>query len=96
MNNVDSIVKIGRSMDNPVDVINQWAVNAGIPGSANLAYAVLVENPLRVELDAHKKLNEFNTKGDWFRVTAHIAMSTIKSDKRVEIFEEKGSLVDLG
>ena len=94
MNNVSSIVKICCSDEDPVSIINEWAEHAGIPGSANLEYAALVDCPRRVEKKVYEDLKGFNTKNDWFQVTALQAMAAIKSEKRARVFEEKGSLIE--
>ena len=94
MNNVESVVKVCCSVEDPVLTINQWAEKAGIPGVANLEYAALVDCPRRVEAAFHEELREFNTKNDWFKVSATRAMSVIKSNRKMRLFREKGSLID--
>ena len=94
MNNVNSVVKVCCSDEDPVLIINEWAKHAGIPGSANLEYAALVDRPRRVEKKVYEDLKEFNTKNDWFQVTALQAMAAIKSEKKARVFEEKGSLIN--
>jgi len=94
MNNVNSVVKVCCSDEDPVLIINEWAEHAGIPGSANLEYAALVDCPRRVEKKVYEDLKEFNTKNDWFQVTAFQAMAAIKSEKKARVFKEKGSLIN--
>ena len=94
MNNVSSVVKVCYSDEDPLSIISEWAERAGIPGSANLEYAALVDCPRRVEAKVYEDLKAFNTKNDWFQVTALQAMAAIKSEKKARVFEEKGSLVD--
>ena len=95
MNNVSSVVKICCSEKDPDAIISEWAEHAGIPGSANLEYAALVDCPRRVAKKVYEDLREFNTKNDWFQVTASQAMAAIKSEKKMRMLEEKGSLVGI-
>jgi len=91
MADTDGVVKIGYSTKDPVIRIKEWSETTGAPGKADLAYAILVENPSKVEAATHHDLKAFNTKGEWFRVPPLRAMAAIKANA-TPLFEE-GALV---
>ena len=73
---------MGRACRDP------WICQLGVCGACGLSH--------RVEKKVYEDLKGFNTKNDWFQVTALQAMAAIKSEKKARVFEEKGSLIETG
>ncbi len=69
MTNTIGVLRIGHSTRDPDERVREWASDTGLPGTARIEYAALVDNPAAVQQSVHAHLSECRERGEWFKPT---------------------------
>lgn len=83
------LFKIGYTDRDPEDRARELKASTGIPYDYDVDYEILVDNPFRVEQEAHSKLREFNEAREWFRCSIGKCINAIKSCCHGRIYYER-------
>ena len=86
MTNTIGVLRIGHSTRDPDERVREWASDTGLPGTACIEYAALVDNPAAVQQSVHAHLSEYRERGEWFKCDIPAAVMAIH--KSAEVLQE--------
>ena len=81
------LVKVGHSTKDP-ELRAQELNNTGAPHPYVVEYEMLIEEPFRVEKQAHRALQDFRERKEWFRCSCEEAIVAIQRVAGSEIISE--------
>lgn len=73
------LIKVGHSTKDP-ELRAQELNNTGAPTPYSVEYEMLVEDPYRIEQQAHKALGSFREGREWFRCSCEEAIAAIQRE----------------
>lgn len=81
------LIKVGHSTKDP-ELRAQELNHTGAPHPYVVEYEMLIEDPFRVERQAHKALQDFRERKEWFRCSCEEAIVAIQSVAGCQIISE--------
>lgn len=85
---IPELIKIGYTTQEPQKRANMMA-REGLPFPYVVEYAILVEDPINIEIKVHRRLKDKRAGKEWFRISPEEAVSVIKEVVGYIFIEEK-------
>lgn len=83
---IPNVLKVGWSKNDPKLRAEQF--NTGAPDNYIVEYDALVDEPDKIEKQAHSLLEEHDKKKEWFRCDISIAVMAIRESANYSIMHE--------
>jgi hypothetical protein len=92
MTNTIGVVKIGYTYREPDTRVREWSRHTGAPGTGEVKYAALVENPQRVEKAIHRSLAECRqSNSEWFKCKVSDVVTILKQHADVHKEDDRAA-----